>query len=507
MTNGLETIDAEKSEIRASQSSDQNPEIQHAIINDVQVQTEPRGLKRPREDDDDGDEDDIDDDDDDDDEDGDDDNLRRASNGTGDADTTTDATPMSKNQQKKLKRQKKWEEKKQLLKETRKEKRRSRRERKKMEAVAAASAAAVAAAVAAARGDEPIITKPPKREKTQVPVTVIIDCQFEKYMMDKELVSLCSQVTRCYSDNRNAQFPVHLFISSYDGAMKTRFETTLVNQHQNWRGIHFSESDFVEVAKEAKKLMAGSEGGEIIKLLEKGEQDDSISFVKPPQDSKEAKKPKKPTPVPVPEADDVDKSIVYLTADSPYALERFEPNTSYVIGGIIDKNREKGLCYKLARERNVRTAKLPIGEFMNLQSRHVLATNHVMEIILKYLELGDWGAAFMKVIPPRKGGKLKEDDANAEAPQGEVMEDPGSGDDKAGAVIDKEQEDSEMQEAGVQTTQSLEADTEAKEPEVEGPNPQDGLQKNVLGEKEWSVPPVEREKIPDIESTTANPGT
>ncbi|OTA80249.1 hypothetical protein M434DRAFT_86596 [Hypoxylon sp. CO27-5] len=297
-------------------------------------------------------------------------------------DSSTDAPPLSKNQLRKLRRQKMWEEKKKEKRDVRKQKRRDKKERKLLEREAEIAAAA-------AEGREPILEEKPHREPViKVPVTVIIDCQFEKYMMEKELVSLGNQVTRCYSDNKNAKHPVHLFISSYGGQMKKRNETVLNNQHKNWKNIHFVEGDFVDAAAEAKTLM------------------------------NEMKK-QKTAPAPEPEADDVDKSIVYLTADSPYTIDRLEPNTCYVIGGLIDKNREKGLCYKIARQRNVRTAKLPIGDFMVMSTRHVLATNHVLEIMLQWLQTGDWRTAFMKVIPQRKGGKLKEDTS---APEGQ--EDP-----------------------------------------------------------------------------------
>ncbi|RYP47457.1 hypothetical protein DL768_006482 [Monosporascus sp. mg162] len=439
--------------------------------------SEIRGVKRPAEDEDM-------------------DNARGEGDG-GDAETMTE-TPaaLSKNQQKKLKRQKRWEEKKLHMKEKRKEKRHDRKERKKLEREAEIAAAA--------EGREPALGQPPKRDpgkRAQVPVSVIIDCQFEKYMMEKELVSLCSQVTRCYSENKNSQFPVHLFVSSYSGAMKTRYETALANQHQNWKGIHFREGDFMEVAKEAKELMASPRGGKTIELLERG-RDASLSFVVPVQDGK---RPKKSTPVVETEAEDVDRSVVYLTADSPYTLNCLEPNTCYVIGGIIDKNREKGLCYKIARERNVRTAKLPIGEFMVMQSRHILATNHVMDIILKYLELGNWADAFMRVIPTRKGGKLKEDDdATTEADQAEGRDENNVENGGTGAGAEqREQEDEEIVDrdaaqgsrAPVGTAESEGLD--AQQPEVEGANADEGLQKNVLGQKEWSAPPVEREEIRD----------
>jgi tRNA (guanine9-N1)-methyltransferase len=113
-------------------------------------------------------------------------------------------------------------------------------------------------------------------------------------------------------------------------------------------------------------------------------------------------------------------SIVYLTSDSPYTLEYLSPNTSYIIGGIVDKNRHKGLCYKRACERGIPTAKLPIGEYMTMQSRTVLAVNHVVEIMLKWLVTGDWGEAFLSVIPKRKEAKLKV--KRSEEDQGEENE-------------------------------------------------------------------------------------
>ncbi|KAI1139249.1 hypothetical protein F5Y05DRAFT_342706 [Hypoxylon sp. FL0543] len=320
----------------------------------------------------------------------------------------TDTPALSKNQLRKLRRQKMWEEKKKEKKEMRKKKRQDKKERKQLEREAEIAAAAT-------EGREPVFQEKPQREPAvKVPVTIIIDCQYEKYMMEKELVSLGNQVTRCYSDNRNAKYPVHLFVSSYGGQMKERNETILNNQHKNWKNIHFVEGDFIEAAAQAKDLMNKAGKDQLIDVLAQDKGVDSISLSKPSEDSK---KKQKTALVPEPEADDVDRSIVYLTADSPYTIERLEPNTCYVVGGIIDKNREKGLCYKVARQNNVRTAKLPIGDFMVMTSRHVLATNHVMEIMLSWLETGDWRAAFMKVIPQRKGGKLKGDTSTPEAEQ------------------------------------------------------------------------------------------
>jgi tRNA (guanine9-N1)-methyltransferase len=125
---------------------------------------------------------------------------------------------------------------------------------------------------------------------------------------------------------------------------------------------------------------------------------------------------------PLPLSSKARASVVYLSADSPHTLERLEPHTCYVIGGIVDKNREKGLCERLAVERGVRTAKLPIGEYMVMQSRQVLATNHVVEILSNWLECGDWASSFFKVIPKRKGGVLREQASEPQASAGETNE-------------------------------------------------------------------------------------
>ncbi|KAI0875569.1 tRNA-methyltransferase-domain-containing protein [Hypoxylon argillaceum] len=393
-------------------------------------------------------------------------------------DASGEAIPMSKSQLKKLKRRQKWEENKADRRLKRRDKRQEKQARKRVKREEEVAAAA-------AEGRE-FIPSDDRREKKshpriRVPVSIVIDCQFEKYMLEGELISLSSQVTRCYSDNKGARHPVHLYVSSYGGVMKERNETVLENQHLKWKGIKLCAGDFVEVANEAKEAMAGPSGGEMIDLLNHSSSGDPASSASPtPSNTMNSK----PTPIPEPEAEDVDKSIVYLTADSPHTLDRLEPNTTYVVGGIIDKNREKGLCYRIAREKNVRTAKLPIGEYMVLQHRHILATNHVVEIMLKWLETGDWAAAFMQIIPTRKGGKLKTDeDTTIENTEGEAARGP-----KDTTV------DSDIQE--VDATQ-----LEAQEPritqnadnlvEVEGDNAEEGLTKNSLDESRWSAPPPE----------------
>ncbi|KAI0856715.1 tRNA-methyltransferase-domain-containing protein [Xylaria cubensis] len=398
--------------------------------------------------------------------------------------TSGEATSMSKSQLKKLRRREKWEENKQDRRLKRRDKRHERQARRRAERDEECAAAA-------AEGREPILTTDRQRHRSQtgtrVPVAIIIDCQFERYMHEAELISLSSQVTRCYSDNRGARYPVHLYISSYSGFIKERNETVLENQHLKWKGIRLCEGEFTEVANEAKESMTGPNAGEMIDLLQQGSSGESISCASSaPANTNRAKS----APTPSPEAEDVDKSIVYLTADSPYTLSHLEPNTCYVIGGIIDKNREKGLCYQIARGKNVRTAKLPISEYMILQHRHVLATNHVLEIMLKWLETGDWGTAFLSVIPTRKGGKLKTNEGTPiESVEKQTEKRPGD------TTVEDEEVDKPLSAAqDVPMTENVNNVTE-----VEGDNAEEGLTRNALDEPRWSAPPLEIEKVKSVD--------
>ncbi|KAL2835068.1 hypothetical protein BDW59DRAFT_137051 [Aspergillus cavernicola] len=217
------------------------------------------------------------------------------------------------------------------------------------------------------------------RKATRLPLTLVIDCGFDDLMMENERVSLAQQLTRSYSETSKSTYGAHLVLSSFDKLLKERFETVLHNTHENWKGVRFLGEDYLYAANHASEWMQGPEGGEL---------------VGPFADKADAK----------PE----DGEIVYLSSDSPDTLTELKPYSTYIIGGLVDKNRHKGICHKRATEMGIKTAKLPIGDYVQMTSRSVLATNHVVEIMIRWLQLQDWGDAFMKTLPPRKGGVLRD---------------------------------------------------------------------------------------------------
>ncbi|KAB1282241.1 tRNA methyltransferase 10-like protein A [Camelus dromedarius] len=111
------------------------------------------------------------------------------------------------------------------------------------------------------------------------------------------------------------------------------------------------------------------------------------------------------------------EDLIYLTSDSPNILKELDESKAYIIGGLVDHNHHKGLTYKQASDHGIDHAQLPLGDFVKMNSRKVLAVNHdeldekihgvvflaVFEIILEYLETRDWQEAFFTILPQRKG--------------------------------------------------------------------------------------------------------
>ncbi|RDL32551.1 uncharacterized protein BP5553_09007 [Venustampulla echinocandica] len=362
---------------------------------------------------------------------------------------TGEEPTLSKSQRKKLLKKQAWDAGKDYRKAKRREKHKEKQARK-AEARAELDAKIANGEIEVLAPVENTGKKGPSRP-IPVPLTLILDCDFDELMLEKEIISLAAQMTRCHSDNKRSPYRSHLVISSWNKRLKERFETVLANTHLAWKGVRFLEQDFEEAAKEMDGVMRGQDGGEIVGALSlKGDE-----ALKGPQNlsqngellpaSTPSKDPQRPLEITTPPSEDTtapptpEASLVYLSSDSPHTLDRLSPNTSYIIGGIVDKNRHKGLCYKRACERGIPTAKLPIGEFMTMQSRTVLTVNHVVEIMLKWLETGDWGEAFLSVIPKRKEAKLRakkrEGESKEAGDEGENKEDEGdeeSGDEKDG---------------------------------------------------------------------------
>ncbi|KAI9087039.1 hypothetical protein K1719_031000 [Acacia pycnantha] len=174
---------------------------------------------------------------------------------------------------------------------------------------------------------------------------VIIDLEFSHLMTPTEINSLVQQIMYCYAVNGRCSSPAHLWLTGCNGEME-----------------------------EQLKRLPGFDKWII--------ETENKSYIEALQDCKE--------------------NLVYLTADSENVLEELDLKKLYIIGGLVDRNRWKGITMKKAEEQGIQTAKLPIGNFLKMSSSQVLTVNQVLEILLKFLETKDWKASFFQVIPQRK---------------------------------------------------------------------------------------------------------
>ena len=65
------------------------------------------------------------------------------------------------------------------------------------------------------------------------------------------------------------------------------------------------------------------------------------------------------------------ESLVYLTADAEEEIETLDPKCFYIIGGLVDRNKLKRICFNRAEEHGIRTARLPIASCLQLAGSKV----------------------------------------------------------------------------------------------------------------------------------------
>ncbi|KAK2852018.1 hypothetical protein Q5P01_008294 [Channa striata] len=206
-------------------------------------------------------------------------------------------------------------------------------------------------------GDTQNARKRLRREVMPSALRIIVDCSFDNLMLIKDVCKLHKQIQRCYAENRRALHPVQFYLTSLGGQLKQSMDEK-DKGWVNWKDITIKMEHYSEV---------------------------------------------------VPKDD-----LVYLTSDSPNVLEELDEKKAYVIGGLVDHNHHKGITFERAKELGINHAQLPLSSFVKMNSRKVLAVNHVFEIILAYLEKGSWQEAFFTILPQRKGAVALDQDGTAD---------------------------------------------------------------------------------------------
>ncbi|KAG0360609.1 tRNA (guanine(9)-N(1))-methyltransferase [Podila minutissima] len=345
-----------------------------------------------------------------------------------------DGQPLSRNATKKLLKQQQFLERRPQMRQQEKLKRKQK-EKERREAIESGK----------------IAPPPPKRQKLdqiQSGITIGIDMSFDDLMLEKEVKSMVDQIKRCYSYNRTCEKIVHIALTSFTGKSKEEF-TKRANGYELWKNFTLHEDGLERIwpsdeisgkerlaelkqlqakasikseAIKAQVLAAASSSSSEPSSMEHQEAtgstptDQATAATTTEAPSSEGPSTEQETPKNDYKALEMErnmkeeklatipavKKIVYLSADSPNTITHLEPGTSYILGGIVDKNRFPRLCQDKAEKLGLETAQLPIGDYIQMSSRRILTVNQVFEILLQFIECNDWKEAFLKVIPQRK---------------------------------------------------------------------------------------------------------
>ncbi|PAN07982.1 hypothetical protein PAHAL_1G378000 [Panicum hallii] len=278
---------------------------------------------------------------------------------------------LSKSARKKLQKQERQAERKASRKAAEKERRRAdveRRRREWEEALAAAPSDEARAEMVAARREtrrERVGRRAEERgaraERLRRAAEgagqkVVLDLEFADLMRPNEIHSLTQQIMYCYAVNGRSANPAHLWLTGCSGEMATHLQR--IPGYDKWT-----------IEKAAKPYLEAFE--------------------------------------------DRKGNLVYLTADAETVLDDLDMSKIYIIGGLVDRNRWKGITLKKAAEQGIQSAKLPIVNYLKMSSSQVLTVNQVFEIMLKFVETRDWKTAFFHVIPQRKRGEAEAGDDEA----------------------------------------------------------------------------------------------
>jgi tRNA (guanine9-N1)-methyltransferase len=66
------------------------------------------------------------------------------------------------------------------------------------------------------------------------------------------------------------------------------------------------------------------------------------------------------------------KTSTAFEPHAPLLTQEVDPSCYYIIGGLVDHNKETGLTHRLATQARLRTARLPIDEHMRVGNSHPL---------------------------------------------------------------------------------------------------------------------------------------
>lgn len=190
------------------------------------------------------------------------------------------------------------------------------------------------------------------RDADQLPMRgrIVLDCQWDALMTRKDIISVTTQMSALYSVNRLLPEPFRIDVVGLAAAdqLRTRIDSK-VPEIRTWSTVQCHDASLLDhFANERDRL-------------------------------------------------------VYLVAESDNVLTDVSDEDIYIVGALVDHNSRLGICHQFALDSKIRTARLPLAESVALNSRKVLAINHVVAILCGHRRhAGNWAVAINDVMPTRK---------------------------------------------------------------------------------------------------------
>lgn len=97
------------------------------------------------------------------------------------------------------------------------------------------------------------------------------------------------------------------------------------------------------------------------------------------------------------------QQLCYLTPHCREELLEYDPDTTYIIGGIVDKVTNEPLSLAKAKKDGLKMAKLPLDRYLQWGSGSgkSLTLNHMLNILMDVKDTRDWNVA-LRHVPRRK---------------------------------------------------------------------------------------------------------
>ncbi|KAL1500134.1 hypothetical protein AB1Y20_012806 [Prymnesium parvum] len=206
-----------------------------------------------------------------------------------------------------------------------------------------------------------------------VALRVAIDVGYDELMAEGERKSLATQCGLCHSVASDAEHREHVALAICCGTPPPPGKPSPAPSPSRGAGAPPSLALLRAAGIESWRPLAWQRGGTPLSLL-------SLPAAPP-------------------------HTLVYLSPDSPHTLSAIDPHAVYVIGGLVDRHKQRAASYARAASLGLRTARLPLPEALPAHLRGVsssldaLNLHCVLRLLVEWAARGDAAAAAAAALP------------------------------------------------------------------------------------------------------------